>query len=145
MYCFNFTISGYCDNAGTTAEPSHRIIGRELLGALQPSLSAAGFTCGDLELERTSWQFHARKNGTIYLIGGQSDTGAGSRNAQVFIDHSRSFVDRVLNRNKRAPQNYSEKSLRDALTNLPGISELQESQHFGEIEAAKDAFSEIRQ
>lgn len=145
MYCFNFTVSGYCDNSGAAAEPSHEVNGRALLGALQPGLAAAGFKCGDLEFDKASWQFHACKNGTIYLIGGQTDGGTDSRKAKVFIHHSRSFVDRLLNRNKRAPQNYSEKSLRDALSTLPGVSDLQESQHFGEIEADKGAFAEIRQ
>lgn len=115
------------------------------MSALQPGLSAAGFKCSNIELKNTEWQFCATKNGTTYLIGSRVSARTGRRQAQVYVGHRRRLIDRLLIRNKPAPQNYVEKSLRDTLKALPRVSDLKEFQSFGEIEAANGSFAAIRQ
>ena len=145
MYCFSFNVVGHCDTAGADAESVEHNCGKTLLGAVQPGLAAAQFKCEPVEFENGYWRFKASKNGTIYQVGGQVECGIGRCRAQVFIRHDRGLLDRLLSRNVPAPQNYSEKSLRDALKALTGVSDVQESRSFEKFEADKVRIAAIQQ
>jgi hypothetical protein len=137
MYYFNFTITEF-STSQVACEGT-------LIRTLQTGLTAAGFTCSTVLHENNDAQFRALKNGTIYHIGGQFDRKTSPCKAVIAVKHSRSLVDKLLIRNRLAPQNYIEKTLRDMIKAIPDVSDLQESQCFGEIGADNGTFVEIRQ
>ncbi|WIY26714.1 hypothetical protein [Parasedimentitalea psychrophila] len=143
MYYFNFTIPNFSTSQVTGAETGPRTCERTLISTLQTGLTAAAFTCSAVKPENQAPQFGALKNGTTYHIGGQFNTEANFCRVIVFVKHKRSLTEKLLGLNKLAPQNYIEKTLREMIRALPDVSDLQESQSFGEIEVENGTFVEI--
>ena len=115
-----------------------------MLDSLLKRLTLAGFTCSFLFQEANDAQLRVVKNGTTYHIGLQLERKASPSKVLITVKHNRSPVDKLLGRNKLAPQNYIEKTLRDILKSLPDVSALQESQSFGENKVDNGTFAEIR-
>ena len=142
MYSFNFIVT---DQSHATDEPAPESYGQTIFVALQLGLTKANFDCGLIELKNSVWQFETRKNGTCYLLHGQAISNTGCHKAQICVSHKRNWIDWFLNRYTPAPQNYIEKTMRDILLALPGMSDLSESQSFQKFDAARDTFAKIRQ
>jgi len=136
MYYFNFTVTEFSTFQVTTEGI--------LTSTLQTGLTAAGFTCSPVLHENNDTQFRALKNGTTYHIGEQVDRTANPCKVVILVEHKRSLVDKLLIRNKHAPQNYIEKNIRGMIKALPGVSDVQESQDFRGIMVDSSTFVEIR-
>ncbi|NIZ60421.1 hypothetical protein DL239_05465 [Sedimentitalea sp. CY04] len=133
MYYFNFTVTEFFD--------SHPEGERTLIDSLNKGLTQAGFICNFLPQTNNSTQLCVVKNGTTYHIGQQIERKTSPSKVLIAVKHNRSPVDKLLGRNKLAPQNYIEKTLRDILKSLPDVSDLQESQSFEEIKVDNGTFA----
>ena len=133
MYYFNFTVTDFFN--------SHPQGERILVDSLNNGLTLAGFICNFLPQKDNSTQLCVVKNGTTYHIDQQIERKTSSSKVFIAVMHNRSPVDKLLGRNKLAPQNYIEKTLRDILKSLPEVSDLQESQSFEEIKVDNSTFA----
>ena len=133
MYYFKFTVTEFF-----TYHPKGE---RVLIDSLNRGLTQAGFTCSFLPQENSSTQLCVVKNGTTYHIDQQIERKTSPSKVLLAVKHNRSPVDKLLGRNKLAPQNYIEKTLRDILKSLPDVSDLQESQSFEEFKVDNGTFA----
>jgi len=136
MYYFHFTITDISD---LQSEGENTLI-----DTLQQGLTLVGFACSTLPPGTSGTQLSATKNGTTYHIQCRHEAETLPHKVLIAVGHSRGAIDKLLGRNKLAPQNYIEKTLREIIKALPEVSGLQESLSFGEIEVDNGTFTEIR-
>lgn len=141
IYYFSFTVSGSSSLRIVQDKMANDICPQTLVSSLHTGLSAKGFACREILGE----EFRTLKSGTTYLIKSHVNTKPLPQMAMISVTHKRSLLDKFLGRNRLAPQNYIEKTLRDVIKSIPGVDGLQESQSFTGIGTNIGTFTEIRQ
>ncbi len=130
MKQFEFELTAFRDAPSVLEENVNQLAGKALLNEIRKGFVAAEYQCDDVGAEDWGWYFYAKRNGSTYLCGAQTEQGPEDHETEkplwgsAFVEHERGLMDRLRGRNRPDPADNSAETLKQVLSGLPGLLNL---------------------